>query len=91
MRQACEGEAEHFADFAAEIPGRAGLLQNGQILLLNGVEQGNIGAKAGAHAGRSSRGESGKYPGTPRPETAHTNDGSSFRRVVQRDGWRNIR
>jgi hypothetical protein len=46
MRQVCDGEVEHFADFAAEIPRRAGLLQNG---LLNGVEQGNIGAKAGGN------------------------------------------
>jgi len=71
-----KAEVERFADFAAEIPRRVGLLQDGQTLRLDGVEQWNIGAKAGAHA---------------RTETAHTNDGFSFRRVVQRDGWRNIR
>jgi hypothetical protein len=91
MRQVCDGEVEHFADFAAEITRRVGLLRNGQTLLLDGVEQGNIGAKAGAHAGLGSRRESVMYRGAPRPETAHTNDGFSFRRVVQRDGWRNIR
>src|ERR1700678_3741833 len=63
MRQVCDGEVEHFADFAAEITRSVGLLRNWQTLLLDGVEQGNIGAKAGAHAGLGSRRESVMYRG----------------------------
>src|ERR1700735_34126 len=47
MREACDAEVEHFADFAAEIARRIGLLQDGQTLLLNRLEQGNIGAISG--------------------------------------------
>ena len=69
LRYGCDkfatAEVERFAHFAAEIPRKVGLLQDGQTLLLDSVKQGNIGARAGAHAGRGSRRESLRYPGTP--------------------------